>query len=94
MDEDDAQRLAAARLDIVQRLTALNAEHLKVEGRRAGLEIELEGARRDGAAADRVMDLHRQHQAAVARLAAIEAERETLELELETLVARGNAAGA
>jgi hypothetical protein len=74
---------------LVLRLTELNAEQLKLETRRAGLEVELAAARRDGALELSVEVLADRHRSVQARLAEIEASREDLDARLREATAPG-----
>ncbi len=91
MSEDAFEVLMAARKAIVERLIAINAEHLSLESRRAGLGLEL-GAREHRPDADVG---HRPHEELLqlrakvdAALAALDAERDELSRKLEAIVER------
>ena len=68
ISDDPFQAMMAERYAIVAKLTELNSAHLSREGRRAGVEFEMERCRQNMAAAStpelkaRLAELEREHQ--------------------------------
>ena len=96
--DDPFQAMMAERYAIVAKLTELNSAHLSREGRRAGVEFEMERCRENIAAAAptpeleaRLAELEREHGDVIAQARRIEAEREALIEQLEDIVNRLNA---
>ena len=95
--DDPFQAMMAERYAIVAKLTELNSAHLSREGRRAGVEFEMERCRQTLAAAPtpeleaRLAELEREHGDVIAQARRIEAEREALIEQLEDIVNRLNA---
>ncbi len=94
--DDPFQAMMAERYAIVAKLTELNSAHLSREGRRAGVEFEMERCRQTMAAAPtpeleaRLVELEREHGDVIAQARRIEAEREALIEKLEDIVNRLN----
>ena len=84
MDEATLTTLAAAQRDLLDRLIGINAELLRLEARRAGLELEIGARARPGD------ELERERAAAVADADALSRERDALTGELEAIVERMN----
>ena len=82
--DDSFQAMMAERYAIVAKLTELNSAHLSREGRRAGVEFEMERCRENIAAAPtselkaQLAELEREHREVIAQARRIEAEREAL----------------
>ena len=95
--DDPFQVMMAERYAIVAKLTELNSAHLSREGRRAGVEFEMERCRENIAAAPtpelkaQLSELEREHSEVIAQARRIEAEREALIQQLEDIVNRLNA---
>jgi hypothetical protein len=86
----------AERYAIVAKLTELNSAQLSREGRRAGVEFEMQHCRQlleagpSSEHAARLADLEREHRDVLEQTKRIEAEREALIEQLEDIVNRLN----